>query len=185
MLPFLLALAATLNPAVHLKDINGVDRHPFQVAKGHAEALFFITQDCPISNYYSHEIRRICDAYASRGLSCALVYIDPTLTDAAAAKHAEEYGHGDYPKFVDRTHALVDAAHATVTPQAVIVMPDRTIAYSGRIDNFYAALGKPRRVVTEHDLRDALDAIFSNQPVPKPETPPVGCYIPGLAAFKP
>jgi hypothetical protein len=184
MLPFWLLLAA-LNPGLHLRDVAGVDRQPLKVAKGKAEALFFVTQDCPISNYYSHEIRRICDGYASRGLNCELVYIDPTISDAAAAKHAEEYGYGDYPKFVDRKHVLVEATGATVTPQAVVIRDDGKIAYSGRIDNFYAALGKPRRVVTEHDLRDALDALFAGRPIARPETPPVGCYIPGLAAFKP
>lgn len=180
----LLALGAVLHPAIRVRDIDGVERSPLKVEKGHAEALFFIASDCPISNYYSHEIRRICDEYASKGLGCALVYIDPTLTDAAVRKHAEEYGHGSYPKIVDRTHALVAATGATITPQAVVIRPDESIAYRGRIDNFYEALGRPRRVVTEHDLRDALDAVFGGRPVPKPETQAVGCYIPELSAYR-
>jgi hypothetical protein len=179
----LFALGAVLNPGVRIRDIAGVERTPLKVEKGHAEALFFVATDCPISNYYSHEIRRICEAYASKGLGCSLVYIDPTLTDAAVAKHAEEYGHGAYPKYVDRTHALVAAVGATITPQAVVVRSDGSIAYRGRIDNFYAALGRPRRVVTEHDLRDALDAVFGGQPVAKAETQTVGCYIPELSAY--
>ena len=128
-------------------------------------------------------IHRICDDFAARGLSCTLVYTDATLTDAAARKHATEYGHGAYPKIVDRKHALVAAAGATITPQAVVIRDDESIAYRGRIDNFYAALGKPRRVVTEHDLRDALDAVLSGKPVAKPEAPAIGCYIPDLSAF--
>jgi hypothetical protein len=179
-----MALAAALNPSLNVRDISGVERYPFRVAKGHVEALFFVTEDCPISNYYSHEIRRICETYAAKGLGCSLIYIDPGLSDAAAAKHAQEYGHGNYPKIVDRTHALVAAAGATVTPQVFVIRPDETIAYRGRIDNFYVALGKPRRVVTEHNLRDALDAVFSGQPVAGPETPAVGCYIPDLAAYQ-
>jgi len=31
--------------------------------------------------------------------------------------------------------------------------------------------------VTEHDLRDALDAVLAGKPVSKPETQPIGCYI--------
>jgi hypothetical protein len=56
---------------------------------------------------------------------------------------------------------------------------DRTgaIRYRGRIDNFYAALGKPRQQVTERDLRNALDAVLSGRPVPKVETEALGCYI--------
>jgi hypothetical protein len=180
---FTFALAAITHPLIQMPDVDGVQRRPLKVEKGHATALFFITNDCPISNYYSREIHRICDDFSARGLSCALVYTDPTMSDADARKHAADYGHGAYPKIVDRKHALTAAAGATITPQAVVIRDDESIAYRGRIDNFYAALGKPRRVVTEHDLRDSLEAVFSGKPVPKPEVPAVGCYIPDLSAF--
>lgn len=178
------ALGAIAHPMLHVRDVDDRDRTPLKVEKGHAAAVFFVTNDCPISNYYSHEIRRICDENAARGLSCQLVYTDPTLSNEAARKHAEEYGHGNYPKIVDRTHALVAAAGATITPQVVVIRDDESIAYRGRIDNFYAGLGKPRRVVTEHDLRDAVDAVLSGRAVAKPEAPAVGCYIPDLSAFR-
>jgi len=174
---FLFALGHVLDPSVAVRDIDGVAREPLKVAKGHVEALFFVTNDCPVSNYYSHEIRRICDEYAQRGAGCALVYTDPAMTDEQARQHSKEYGHGAYPKMVDRSHALVKATGAAITPTAVLIGPDESIVYRGRIDNFYAAIGKTRRVVTEHDLRDALDAVISGRPVAKQEAPPVGCYI--------
>lgn len=178
MKPFLLfALGMILHPSVAVRDIDGVQREPLKVEKGHVEALFFVTNDCPISNYYAHEIRRICDAYAKRGAGCALVYTDPSMTDEQARQHSVEYGHGDYPKIVDRHHDLVKAAGAQINPTAVIVRADGSIAYRGRIDNSYAAIGVQRRVVTEHDLRDALDAVIAGKPVAKPETQPIGCYI--------
>jgi DNA-binding transcriptional LysR family regulator len=173
-----LALSAILHPAIRVRDIEGVERQPLKVEKGRLEALFFISRDCPISNRYSPEIRRICEEYSPRGLNCALVYVDKDLRDADAAKHALEYGHGAYPKFVDQAHALVAAAGATVTPEVVLIRPDESIAYRGRIDNSYAALGKPRSVVTDHDLRAALDAVLAGRPVAKAEVPPIGCYIP-------
>lgn len=178
-----LALGILAQPSITVRDINGVEREPLKVEKGHAAALFFITQDCPISNYYSHEIRRICDDYAHKGLACTLVYVDPTLTDEKAREHFKEYGHRAYPAVVDRTHALVRATGAEITPTAVVITRGESIAYRGRIDNFYAGLGKPHRVVTQHDLRDALDAVFVGRPVVNPEEPPVGCYIPDLKAF--
>jgi hypothetical protein len=178
MKPLLLfALGAILHPSVSVRDIDGVPREPLKVEKGRVEALFFVTNDCPVSNYYSHEIRRICDDYAKRGVGCALVYTDPALTDEQARQHANEYGHGAYPKIVDRNHDLVKAAGAAINPTAVVIKPDGTIAYRGRIDNSYAAIGIQRRVVTEHDVRDALDAVIAGRPVAKAEAPPVGCYI--------
>ncbi len=173
----LFALGAILHPSVAVKDIDGVMRAPLKVDKGKAEAVFFVTNDCPISNYYAHEIRRICDEYARRGAGCTLVYTDPSITDEQARRHSTEYGHGAYPKIVNRSHALVKAAGATINPTAVIVTADGRIAYRGRIDNTYAAIGIQRRVVTEHDLRDALDAVIAGRPVAKPETQPIGCYI--------
>lgn len=179
----LLALAAITNPNVRLTDVTGTERQPLKPAKGETSAIFFVSHDCPISNYYAQEIRRICTQFGDRGLRCSLVYVDPTLTNAAAAKHAEEYAHGAYPRIVDRTHALVTATKATVTPQVFVVRDDSSVAYSGRIDNFYVALGKKRRIVTERDLRDALGAVFSGTVVARPASNPVGCFIPELSAF--
>lgn len=173
-----LALGTILQPSIAVRDVDGVTREPLKVEKGHIGALFFVTNDCPVSNYYSHEIRRICDDYAKRGVGCSLVYTDPTLTDDQARKHAQDYGHGAYAKIVDRTHALVKATGAAITPTAVVIRPDGSIAYRGRIDNSFAAIGVQRRVVTEHDLRDALDAVVAERPVAKPEEPAIGCYIP-------
>ncbi len=173
----LFGLGAILNPGLSVRDIDGVAREPLKAEKWHVNAVFFVTNDCPISNYYAHEIRRICDEYVKRGAGCSLVYTDSSMTDEQARQHAKEYGHGDYPKIVDRTHALVTAAGAKINPTAVLVRPDGSIAYRGRIDNSYAAIGVQRRVVTEHDLRDALDAVLTGKPVPKPGTQPIGCYI--------
>jgi hypothetical protein len=171
------ALSNILHPSIAVRDIDGVLREPLKVDKGRAEILFFLTNDCPISNYYSHEIRRICEDYGGRGAGCTLIYTDPAMTDAQAREHAREYGHGAYPKMVDRKHELVKAVGAEINPTAVVIRPDESIAYRGRIDNSFASIGKQRRVVTEHDLRDALDAVLAGRAVAKAESQPIGCYI--------
>ncbi len=173
----LFALGVLLHPGIMLRDVDGVRREPLKVEKGRAAALIFVTNGCPIANYYAHEIRRVCEEYGARGVACALVYTDPTMTDTAAAAHAREYGHGAYPKIVDRDRALVAATGVTVTPE-VAVISGGAIAYRGRIDNYYVALTRPRAVVTEHDWRDALEAVVAGKPVTKPEVPAVGCTIP-------
>lgn len=179
----LLALAAVTNQNVRLADVAGDSREPLKVAAGETAAVFFVSHDCPVSNFYAQEIRRICEEYGVKGLRCSLVYVDPTMTNDAARKHADEYAHGAYPKFVDRGHKLIAATRVTVTPQVVLVRADQSVAYSGKIDNFYMALGQKRRMVTERYLRDALEAVLAGKPVRKAETTPVGCYIPDLSAF--
>ena len=142
--------------------------------------LFFITNDCPISNAFAPEIARICAEYQPKGVACKLVYVDPSLSDAAAQKHAAEYGHGNYPRVVDRHHDLVKAAGATITPEAALMNAAGKVLYRGRIDNSYVTLGQSRRPATQRDLRDALDSALAGKPVPHPETKALGCYISDL-----
>jgi len=175
--PLLFALGSVLHTGLAVRDIDGVVREPLRIEKGHIGALFFVTNDCPISNYYSREIRRICEDYSNRGVGCALVYSDKAMTDSQAREHARDYGHGDYPRIVDRKHELVKATGAAINPTAVLVNPDGAIVYRGRVDNAFAAIGKQRRVITQHDVRDALDAVLAGRPVLNPQSPPLGCYI--------
>ena len=67
---------------------------------------------------------------------------------------------------------------AKVTPEAAVVGADAKLLYLGRISDLYADLGKRRTVPTEHDLRNALDAILSGKPVPHATGAAVGCLIP-------
>src|SRR5579862_2979084 len=78
--------------ALNVHDIEGRDLRPLDPA-GPANVLFFITNDCPISNFYAPEIQRICGDYASKGVACELVYSDLTLDDAAIRKHHADYGY--------------------------------------------------------------------------------------------
>jgi hypothetical protein len=171
-----------VNPALAVKDIHGQTQHPFE-AKGKAALVFFITDDCPISNRYSQEIRRICEGYAGKA-SCTLDYIDPDLTPEKVEKHIAEFGHGRYPAVIDTKHALVKAAGATVTPEVALIQPDGTLAYRGRIDNIYVTWGQHRNQATHFDLKNALDEVLAGKPVSEPRTKSVGCYITPLELLK-
>ena len=165
-----------LTASAQTRDVNGRPLAIFSPA-GKANVIFFVQTDCPISNSYAPEIQRVCKAYASKGVSCTLAYEDVKVDAAAVRKHMGEYGYTGVAATIDASRAIADRARATITPEAVVVDTKGDIRYRGRIDNFYAALGKPRQHVTEHDLVDALDAVLAGRPVPKPETDALGCFI--------
>jgi hypothetical protein len=175
----ILALCVTSlsGASLAIQDINGVQRLPLH-PDGKASVLFFITSDCPISNSYAPEIQRICSDYASKKVSCDLVYVDPDLKTADVKKHVADYGYAKVPAILDSTQTLVKAAEATITPEAAVIGPSGQVLYLGRIDNVYASLGKRRPEATEKDLRKALDEILSGKPVSTPLTKAIGCYIP-------
>lgn len=173
-----LLLAIPLLASFNIRDVDGHELKPLD-PPGAADVLFFITNDCPVANSYAPEIQRICGDYASKGVSCTLVYSDLTLDDAAIRKHHADYGYPEsIPAVRDTGHKLAATTGATITPQAVVVGKGAKVLYRGRIDNFYAALGKPRRQATEHDLRQALDEVLAGKPVTHFQTQAIGCYIP-------
>ena len=163
--------------AGQLRDVYGVTRD-LLAPSGLANVLLFVTSDCPISNRYAPELQRLCADYRTKGVSCALVYEDAAIDPAAVRSHGETFGYRDIPAVIDTGHAVAAATKATVTPQAVVVAAGGRVEYRGRIDNRYEELGKPRRVVTAHDLRDALDDILAGRAVARPATEAVGCFIP-------
>ena len=145
---------------------------------GKANVLVFVSSDCPISNGYAPEIQRICAEGRGNGVRCTLVYEDTSIDAAAVRSHLDRYRYRDMPAVIDTNGAIARRANATVTPTAVVVGSAGVVKYRGRIDNQYAALGKPRRVVTVHDLRDAIAALTAGRPIAQAETEAVGCFIP-------
>jgi hypothetical protein len=181
LVPLVLAVSLALDSQATAVDATGARRQPLAAPPGGLAAAFFVAHDCPISNHYAQEIRRICEEYAARGVRCTLVHVDPSPTDAAALAHAREYRHGDYPVVVDRRHTLVRAAGVRITPEVAVVDERGHLAYRGRIDDFFAGWGQSRRVVRDRSLRNALDALLAGRAAAHPRTDAVGCYISDLA----
>ena len=174
---FSAVLGAAVAAAGQTRDIDGVVRDLFRPA-GPAGVILFVASDCPVSNGYVPEIQRICEGARTKGGSCTLVYEDSSIDATGARAHRNEYRYQQIPAVIDHDHAIARRAKATVTPEAVVVTPAGIIKYRGRVDDRYIALGQQRRVVTSHDLRDAIEAVIGGKAVPHAETEAVGCFIP-------
>jgi hypothetical protein len=162
-----------------LTDLAGGLRRPLELQKNRASVLIFVLQDCPISNRYAPEIQRLADEFSAKRVPFYLVHVDPQLTSADAKKHAKEYGY-KLPVLIDRKHELVKHLKATTAPEAFVIGAEGSVVYRGRIDDRYAAIGKPRSQVQRQDLRIALTAVVAGKPVEVAETKAIGCYIPEL-----
>ena len=166
-------------PTLTIKDIDGGIQTPLKAKGKKPSVLFFITHDCPVANKLAPEIRRIIEGYHAKA-QFTLVYVDPDMTTSDVAIHQKDYNYTKLNTIHDLEHKLVQATGATITPEVVVTKSNGHIVYRGRINNFYEDFGKPRRVITQHDLRDALDALLAGKPVPKPRGKCIGCFIPKL-----
>jgi hypothetical protein len=149
---------------------------PTESAPRRASACFFITADCPIANSFAPEINRIVADYGPRGVDFSMVYTDLSLAPEAMRRHAADYGYTS-PIQLDGGHALSRRHGVTVTPEVVVLNPDGTRAYRGRIDDRYLAPGKYRLQPTTRELRDAIEAVLAGRPVPVSETKAAGCPV--------
>jgi thiol-disulfide isomerase/thioredoxin len=159
------------------RDLDGRTHTPLAQPAAKATVLFFILPDCPISNAYAPEIKRICKDYEAKQVASFVVHADPDVTAEQARKHAKEYGIA-CPVLRDPTHILVKHTGATIAPEVAVLSADGKLLYRGRIDDWYVDVGKRRAEPTQRDLRLALDAIVQGKTPPTQVTKAIGCYLP-------
>jgi len=140
-----------------------------------ALVLLFIRSDCPISNRYAPEIRRLFEKYSAQGIKFRLIYSEPGLTAAGMEKHRQEYGY-TIPALLDPDHKYVSRAKARITPEAAVFVQN-DLLYLGRIDDREIDLGKTRPAATHHDLEDILAAAAAGRTLKFRQTKAVGCAI--------
>src|SRR5688572_12333558 len=137
----------------------------------------FSTTDCPISNRYAPEIKRLAAKFDGQA-KFVLVYPVPTDSPELIREHARKFAY-PFETMRDTQQKLVKQTGVKVTPE-VAVMRGSTLLYRGRIDDRYVDFGKDRPAPTERDLEDALAAIAAGKPVAVRETQAIGCYLTDL-----
>ncbi len=168
--------------AVLVQSLSGQSLDALQAPAGTKAIVFvFTSTDCPISNRYAPEVRRIAEAFASTGVVFRLVYPNPAEDAKAIREHMTAFSYAGALEGVrDPRQALAKFAGATVTPEAAIVVHGR-VGYRGRIDDRFVDLGRERPAATRRDLFDALTAIVAGKRAPHARTQAVGCFISDFA----
>ena len=166
--------------AVLVQTLNGASLDALAAPAGTRAIVYvFTSTDCPVSNRYAPEIRRIDQAFSTRGALLRLVYPSPHESQAAIREHMSQFALSDLQAVRDPDLALVKFVGATITPEAAVIVAGKVV-YRGRIDDRYVDLGLERPAPTTHDLSEALEAALDGRPVPHPVTQAVGCYIADL-----
>ena len=164
--------------ALAVPALDGTPVEPLAPAGGiDATVLLFVMTDCPISNRYAPEIRRLHDEFADT-VRFWLVYVDTHRPVDELREHHSSFGY-PFRAVRDLDGALVGLAGATVTPEVAVFDADRRLLYRGRIDDRYVSFGVARRMPRTRDLHDRLRGVAAGQTLAFSETRAVGCYIPG------
>jgi|SRR5580692_996875 hypothetical protein len=171
-LAFLLAAGLASGAAL---DLAGNPRDPF-ATPAEVRVFVFVRTDCPITNRYAPELKRLWDEFVANGVRFWLVYPDPSETTGKIQNHVLEYSFPGLP-LRDPKHELVKRAHADTAPEAAVFDAKGALVYHGRIDDLWVTAGRARPMPTTHDLEDAIAAALSGQPLKQAETRAVGCSL--------
>jgi hypothetical protein len=166
---FLLSLLLLLARCTS-KDKTVEEKSTFQQLK----CYFFFISDCPASRNNLPKIQYLSKKYANQVDFVGLVS-DPYLDSIELGSTLEELSIS-FPIQLDTTLIIARKHGAKITPE-VFLYADNKLIYSGSVDNYFYALGKHRKVITQHHLADAIKNTFSRKIVHPKHTKSFGCSI--------
>lgn len=172
----LLASCATSDARPFARDLDGARLDPLAVPAGRVHVLVWVSHECPIANSYAPTLRALAAAWRTQPVDLFVLHVDPDLTPAAARDHAAAYELPGTVAF-DERQAIARSLGVTTTPEAV-VLTAAGVAYRGRIDDQWRALGVRAPAATTHDLGAAVARAERGEPTPPPHPAAVGCLLP-------
>lgn len=157
-----------------LRGLDGQEQPLTSIQGARGLVLVFVSVDCPIANRFLPEIESLGARFGPEGLPVTYVYASPFETDAQVLAHQREYDLR-LQAFRDPGFRVARRFGACLTPEAVLLRPDGSVAYRGRINDQYTAPGQGRPAPTRHDLAEAAAEFLSGGLVTQRLVPAVGC----------
>ncbi len=135
----------------------------------------FLSESCPICQSYTLPLKTLYQKY-HRQVEFVGIFPNDGLSAADLEAFKTTYAI-PFPLMTDSGNVLTKQFGATVTPEVFVRNAQQQLIYSGRIDNSFYAVGKRRKLVTTHELEDALAQYTSGQEIRVSKTQAVGCII--------
>jgi peroxiredoxin len=143
-----------------------------------ALVVMFICNHCPFVKHIAAELSRFGADYQNKGAAIVAINSNdastyPDDSPERMVHEAEERGYV-FPYLYDEDQEAAKAYHAACTPDFFVFDGQQQLAYRGQFDSSRPGNGVP---VTGEDLRRALDAVLSKQPVSATQKPSIGFNI--------
>jgi hypothetical protein len=154
------------------------DRGAIQnLAQNHKATVFtFLAPDCPLSQNYALTLNTLYMQFKPKNVGFYGVIAGSGFESKDVNEYISNYKIG-FPVLFDQDWKITDFFKATTTPETFAVNTEGTVFYRGAIDNWAAALGQHREVITRHFLLDALNSFLEGRNVEVKQTEAVGCFI--------
>ncbi len=171
-------LLGTPAPFFSLKNVDGKIRCLDEFKKSRALLLMFICNHCPFVKHVQSGLVSIARDYQTKGIAIVAINSNDVekYPEDSLQKMIEESKSAGYPfpYLIDETQAVAKAYRAACTPDFFLFDKNQNLVYRGQMDGSRPGNQVP---VTGSDLRQAIDAVLSEKPVPQDQKPSIGCNI--------
>lgn len=166
----------TVAPEFSLPDPDG---HEHGLGSGaDAYLVMFICNHCPYVKHVREELARLGNDYLPRNTTIVAINSNdrnthPGDSPANMKKEAATWGY-KFPYVIDSDQSVAKSYRAACTPDIFLFDADKKLVYRGQLDASRPSNDIP---VNGKDLRAALDAVLSGNPVSADQVPSIGCNI--------
>lgn len=140
--------------------------------------VLFISRHCPFVQHIKQELAKLGQDYHEQNLGIVAISPNNPITHPDDApdslKAFSEELALTFPILFDETQQTAKDYSAACTPDIFLFDADLRLVYRGQLDDSRPNNGIP---VTGKDLRLAIDAVLSGQPVSQDQKPSIGCNI--------
>lgn len=143
-----------------------------------ATVIMFICNHCPFVKHVNEELVKLANDYKSKGIGFVAINSNdvinhPDDSPVLMTEVAKQLKY-PFPYLYDESQETAKGYEAACTPDFFIYDKDLQLVYRGQLDNSRPGNEIP---VTGKDIRQALDSLISNEPVPQEQRPSIGCNI--------
>ena len=143
-----------------------------------ATMIMFICNHCPFVKHVNEELVKLGNDYKNKGIGFVAINSNdvinhPNDSPELMTQVAKELKY-PFPYLYDESQETAKAYNAACTPDFFIYDKDLRLVYRGQLDDSRPGNEIP---VTGKDIRQALDRLINNEPVPPEQRPSIGCNI--------
>ena len=177
--PSTMVALGTKAPDFFLPDsVSGKDLSIENIKGEIATMIMFICNHCPFVRHVNTELVRLANDYKNKGIGFVAINSNdvvkhPDDAPGLMTQVAKQLKY-PFPYLYDESQETAKAYDAACTPDFFIYDKDLHLVYRGQLDDSRPGNEIP---VTGKDIRQALDRLISNEPVPEEQRPSIGCNI--------
>lgn len=164
-------------PDFSLPGTDGKTYSPSNFGNKNVLVIIFMCNHCPYVKAVLRRLINLQNEYAEKSVQLVGINVNDTKKypedSMEKMKELAEKKQLPFPYLFDESQKSAKAYDAVCTPDIFVYGIERSLKYRGRVDDNWQHPDE----ITRHDLKDAIEAILTDQPVNDDQVSSMGCSI--------